>query len=141
VAASHARFFLSGVYQLETEMDEREDGSDPRAFHDRRRRHRMPTAPVEGRKALQLCGQVRDALHGILAGCADEAVRNLTVIAVAPAPHTGRLMVTVAGPAPADVADRAHVADRLARAAGWVRSEVAARVSRRHAPELVFQLE
>ncbi len=97
-------------------------------------------APVGGRKALQLCGQVKDALHGILAGCADEVVRNLTVIAVEPAPHTGRLMVTVAGPAPADVADPEPVAEHLARAAGWLRSEVAARISRRYAPELVFRV-
>ncbi len=117
-----------------------EDGTDPKKFHDRRRLHRQPRQTVAGRKALQLCGQVKDSLHGILAGCADEVVRNLTVLMVEPAPHTGRLMVTVAGPGPADATDPATVADHLARAAGWIRIQVASSISRRNTPELVFRV-
>ena len=93
-----------------------------------------------GRKARQLCEQVKDALGLILAGSRDPVVRDAVVVSVEPAPHTGRLMVTVAGPTPADVIDRAAVADRLTRAAGWARTEVAACVHRRKAPELVFRV-
>jgi ribosome-binding factor A len=93
-----------------------------------------------GRKARQLCEQVRDALGVILPGLADEVLQNLTVVAVEPAPHTGRLLVTVAGPGPADAADRAVAAEHLERAAGLIRREVAAAVHRRKAPELAFRV-
>jgi ribosome-binding factor A len=115
-----------------------DDLQDPKAFHDRR-----VSARGDGhvsRKGLQLCGQVRDALTAILPGLADEALRDLTVVSVEPAPHTGRLMVTVAVPRPADATDRTPVADRLHAAASHLRTEVAAAVHRRRAPELAFRL-
>lgn len=112
-----------------------EDGSDPKRFHDRRTwdRSRSP-----GRKALQLCGQVADALRAILPGLADQVLQNLSVMSVEPAPHTGRLLVTVAAPATADVTDRRTAAEHLTRANGRIRSEVASAVHRRKAPELTF---
>ena len=88
---------------------------------------------------MQLCGQVKDALLGILSRAADPAVRDVTVLSVEPAPHAGRLMVTVAVPPPADVADRAAAAEHLGQAVGWVRREVATVISRRKVPELVFR--
>jgi ribosome-binding factor A len=109
-----------------------EDGTDPRRFHDRRGAHGKPP----GRKAHQLCGQVHQALLVILPGLADEVLRNLTVVSVEPAPHSGRLLVTVAGPVPADATDR-----HLRLAAGLLRSEVAGAVHRRKAPELIFRVE
>jgi ribosome-binding factor A len=93
-----------------------------------------------GRKTLQLCGQVRQALHGILSGLADEVLQNLLIVSVEPAPHTGRLLVTVAAPGPADATDRAVAVEHLNRAAGLIRREVAAAVHRRKAPELVFRV-
>lgn len=113
-----------------------EDGSDPRRFHDRRGQHGKPP----GRKAHQLCSQVAQALLVILPGLADEVLRDLTVVSVEPAPHSGRLLVTVAGPAPTDATGRHVVCEHLARAAGLIRSEVASAVNRRKAPELVFQV-
>jgi ribosome-binding factor A len=112
-----------------------EDGTDPKRCHDRRTWHR-PRSP--GRKALQLCGQVADALRAILSGLADEVLQNLTVLSVEPAPHTGRLLVTVAAPATADVTDRRTAAEHLTRATGRIRSDVASAVHRRKAPELSF---
>lgn len=97
-----------------------DDGVDPRL-------QRKPwDAPKQaGRKALQLCGQVKDVLQAV------------AVVGVEPAPHTGRLRVTVAVPADGAVA-RAEAEAHLARAAGLLRSEVAGAVRRRKAPELVF---
>ena len=89
------------------------------------------------RKAQQLCQQVRDALTGALAACGDPAVQAGVVIAVGPAPHTGRLRVLVG--APTDVG-REAVQAAVDRAAGHLRSEVATAISRRHAPELVFEV-
>jgi ribosome-binding factor A len=105
-----------------------EDGSDPVKFFDRRRWNDGPAKP--GRKALQLCGQVKAALPGILARMADPALREVTVLAVELAPHAGRLMVTVASPADAT--------DRLTHATGRVRTEIAAVINRRKVPELVW---
>ncbi len=93
-----------------------------------------------GRKALQLCGQVRDALGVIFPGLADEVLQGLTVVSVEPAPHAGRLRVTVAVPSPADATDRTAAVERLVRAAGRLRREVAASVHRRKAPELTFEV-
>jgi ribosome-binding factor A len=110
-----------------------EDGGDPKEFH---------TKPWNqpkraGRKAQQLCQQVRDALNSALAACGDPAVRAATVLAVEPAPHTGRLRVLVG--APPDVGCEA-VAAGLTRAGGHLRAEVASAISRRYAPELVLEV-
>jgi ribosome-binding factor A len=108
-----------------------EDGTDPKKFHEK-----PWNAPKQaGRKAQQLCEQVRDALREAMAACGDPAVQAATVGAVQPAPHTGRLEVAVF--APPDVG-REEVAAALKRAAGHLRGEVARAVHRRHAPELVF---
>ena len=119
-----------------------EDGTDPIAFHDRRGRYRAKTGRrgerTPGRKALQLCGQVRDALHGILSDCGDEVLHGLTVVSVEPAPNTGRLRVTVAVPRTADVTDRETASRHLLNAVGRLRAEVAASVNRKRAPDLTF---
>lgn len=110
-----------------------EDGGDPKEFHTK-----PWNAPKQaGRKAQQLCQQVRDALVGALAACGDPAAQAASVLAVEPAPHTGRLRVLLG--APADV-DWGAVAAGIARAAGHLRAEVAAAISRRHAPELTFDV-
>ena len=110
-----------------------EDGVDPKELQ------RKPwDAPKQaGRKALQLCGQVRDVLHAALAGCGDGVLQAVAVVGVEPAPHTGRLRVTVAVPADGSVS-REQAATHLDRAVGLLRTEVAGAIRRRKAPELVF---
>jgi ribosome-binding factor A len=111
-----------------------EDGTDPKEFHAKP----WDSAKAAGRKALQLCGQVKDALHAALGGCADDVLRGLDVVRVEPAPHSGRLKVVLAV---ADGgADPATAADHLQRAAGFLRGEVANAVHRRYAPELVWEV-
>ena len=110
-----------------------EDGGDPKAFH-----AKPWDAPKQAsRKAQQLCRQVMDALHSAFAACGDPAVQAAAVLAVEPAPHTGRLRVLVT--APADVG-RDAVAEAVHRAAGHLRAEVASAINRRHTPELVFEV-
>src|SRR6516225_8209219 len=66
-----------------------EDGSDPKDFHTK-----PWNAPKKaGRKAQQLCQQVKLALHEALAACGDATVQAASVLTVEPAPHTGRLRV------------------------------------------------
>jgi ribosome-binding factor A len=107
-----------------------EDGTDPKEFHAKPwDSHKRAT-----RKGRQLCAQVKDSLHSALAGCADPVLQAVAVASVEPAPHTGRLRVLVS------CDDRAAAEAALLRAAGFLRAEVAAAISRRYAPELVFEV-
>jgi len=115
---------------------EPDDGGDPKRFHDRRTWDDRPRP--NGRKALQLCGQVKDALHGILAECRDGVVRDLIVVSVVPAPNSARLRVAVAVPNTADATDPGAILERLHRHLGPIRAEVAASINRRKVPELAF---
>lgn len=107
-----------------------DDGLDPR--YDARATPERRAS----RKAQQLCAQAARTLHILLGECGDDALRELTLLTVEPAPHAGRLLVTV-GPVAAEQVQA--VLERLHRVAGRFRSEVAAAVNRRRAPELVFR--
>jgi ribosome-binding factor A len=110
-----------------------EDGSDDRDFHSK-----PWNAPKKSsRKGQQLCGQVKNALSMALPACADSVLQGLVVVAVEPAPHTGRLLVLIG--LPADV-ERTTVVQALTRANGFLRGEVASTISRRNVPELVFEV-
>jgi len=106
------------------------DGEDPRFD-----RHDGGKGQA-GRKARQLCGQVRDALTLALSGCRDEVLQSLYVAEV----HPGHpLRVLVRTPADGSI-PRSVAVERLALAGGHLRTEVAAAVSRRYAPVLVFDV-
>ena len=110
------------------------DGIDPRL------EGRGPSGPVPNRKALQLSGQVARTLSSLLAESEDDVLRDLLVVSVLPAPSSVRLLVTVA-PSPAAVAvEAAAVLGRLERVRGRLRTEVAAAVHRRKAPDLTFRV-
>ncbi len=88
------------------------------------------------RKAQQFCRQVQRALNLALAGCGtEEGLSGLFVEEVFPAPDCGRLLVHVAVTGDQPVAD---VLLALRRAGPQLRSEVAAAISRKRAPELSF---
>lgn len=95
---------------------------------------------VHDRKTNQLCGQVKDCLIGVMSGLGDSLLNGLTVVQVEPAPHAGRLKVTVAADSPADVCDLTAIREHLSRATGMIRCEVARCVTRRKVPELVFEI-
>jgi ribosome-binding factor A len=111
-----------------------EDGTDPRDWK------KDWNARRPGRKALQLCRQVAEALNSALAGGADAVLQDLLVVAVEPAPNAGRLLVTVAAAPSAADRDAATVSVLLHSAAGWLRSEVAAAIYRRKTPELIYRV-
>jgi ribosome-binding factor A len=108
-----------------------QDGQDPR--YDR------PDGPakVPNRKALLLCGQVQQTLSEVLAGCADDVLRDLLVESVAPFPTSVRLLVILRKPK--EVAAEI-VGARLEAARGLFRCEVATAVHRRKTPDLVFRV-
>lgn len=93
------------------------------------------------RKAQQLCRQVRETLNGLLSGeCRDELLQSLYVESVAPAPDATQLLVTVQSLDPQSTVSAGEILERLCVATGWLRSEVAAAITRKKAPQLVFQM-
>jgi ribosome-binding factor A len=114
------------------DADPFEDGVDPRTYFDRHDTNR----PRE-RKTRMLCAQVADCLQLALDGIGDDDLQDVWLHGVEPFPDAGTLRVTVIA-ADAVRADLANAA--LARAAGFLRSEIAAAISRKRVPQLVFRV-
>jgi ribosome-binding factor A len=97
--------------------------------------------PVD-RKARQLCRQVALTLDEVLPDCGDGVLQGLRVVDVAPFPDASRLLVTVAavdGKAERQLGPDA-VLGHLQHASGHLRCQVAAAVTRKRAPLLVYRL-
>jgi ribosome-binding factor A len=87
-------------------------------------------------KTLQLCAQVQHALNLALADrYTDDAMGELFVDAVRPAPDCRHLLVEVLVPSGCPVTE---VLGRLRSDAGYLRSRVAMAITRKRAPELSF---
>ncbi|MBY0528124.1 MAG: hypothetical protein K2R98_32305 [Gemmataceae bacterium] len=108
-----------------------DDGIDPRTGF------RLTRPRVKNRKALQLCAQVAEALNGIFGECADDLLRELTVVSVAPAPSSAYLLVTLAV---AGEVDPLQVLERVERAGGLLRSQIAAAIHRKRTPLLTYRV-
>ena len=122
---SHRRMLQSVAAEIGPD-----DGVDPRTFF----RH---TNHPPGRKAMQLCHQVREALYWVLgSACGDEALALLNVVSVEPAPDTTRMLVTLAVP---EEMTFEEATKRLHRVAGTLRREVAGAIHRRKVPDLVYR--
>src|SRR5262245_37867990 len=91
-----------------------------------------------GHKDLQVCRQVFDALTYALADLDDPVIDELVLVSVTPAPSAARVQVNLM-PAHAGV-DRQDALARLAAIASDLREEVAAEITRRRVPELVFHI-
>ncbi len=100
----------------------------------------MTQTKPDNRKALQLCQQVQRALYwAIGTECQDPVVRSLEIVSVEPAPNSARMLVTLGlprgEPTPAE-----EVGERIGRASGLLRAEVARGINRRKVPELVYRV-
>lgn len=91
-----------------------------------------------GHKDLQLCRQVFDALTYALATLDDPIVGELVVASVVPAPSAARVLVTLVAASSAIDADAAL--ETVRAYANELREDVAAEVTRRRVPELVFRI-
>ena len=92
-------------------------------------------------KDLQVCRQVFDALTYALAEVDDPLIAELVLVSVMPAPSAARVQVTMAPSPTSSEIDRDAALARLHEVAPELREEVAAEVSRRRVPELVFRIE
>lgn len=99
----------------------------------------FPRSSAVNRKDLQLCRQVAEALHLLLGDCGDDILRDLHVVQVLPAPDATQLLVIV-GAAPGDTPpDPGSVLERLQARSGMLRAGVAAAITRKRAPALLFE--
>ena len=114
-----------------------DDGVDPREFFKRDFRH-----DNGNRKAWQLCRQVENTLGLVLTGeFEDELLQSLMVESVVPYPNASQLMVTVSvADQEQDAIDQSVILERLNRVNGRLRCEVAAAITRKRVPRLVFQV-
>lgn len=113
-----------------------DDGVDPREFFKAGRSRRKPD-----HKTARLCGQVAQTIDQILAGeTGDDDLRCLRVASVRPAPDASRMLVSVVADAPGGDFNRARAETRLQAASGRLRTAVAAAITRRKAPSLLFVL-
>ena len=97
---------------------------------------RLSSGRQAERKARQFCRQVQRALNLALADrLADDGLNELFVEDVSPAPDCGHLLVHVVVPAERPVAEALSA---LRSDATRLRSEVAAAITRKRAPELSF---
>jgi ribosome-binding factor A len=111
-----------------------DDGVDPRQFlkTDNRRDHGHF-------KTRQLCRQVAETLALVLAGrFGDDRLHSLQVASVHPAPNAAQLLVTLRTDEPCDRGETQEILDRLGAVSGRLRSEVAAAISRKRTPKLLF---
>ena len=93
---------------------------------------------MHNRKDLQLCRQVFDALTYALADIEDLLILDLALASVVPAPSAARLQVTLVPVH--DNVDPEEALARIKEVADELREEVAAEVTRKRAPELVFRI-
>jgi ribosome-binding factor A len=97
---------------------------------------RLSAGRQSERKARQFCRQVQRALNLALADQhTDDGLSDLFIEDVSPAPDCGHLLVHVAIPVERSVNDALSA---LRRDAPRLRSEVAAAITRKRAPELSF---
>jgi ribosome-binding factor A len=94
---------------------------------------RRDARPRDARKDRQLCAQVAEIIGAALATLDDPIVATLYVRDVMPAPDAGRLQVTLSG-----AVTSGPVPERLASLRGYLRSEVAAGITRKRVPELAL---
>ena len=72
--------------------------------------------------------------------CGDELLQSLHVVAVDPAPDASQLVVTVRAGSPGESLDPAEVLAHLNGVMGKLRCVVAAAITRKRAPRLVFRV-
>ena len=89
------------------------------------------------RKERQLCRQAHEALSQAFAELSDPCLQRLFVCDVSPAPDASRLAVSLAAPVDLVLDD---VTARLQRVEGWLRSEVAAVITRKRVPTIVYEV-
>ena len=122
---------LLSSYRADIDAD---DGADAREFF------KKGSSKTNNRKSQQLCAQVADTLGQLIGGdTADEILQSLRLIEVSPAPDASQMLVLVGPAAGAPELAAREVLAALNGASGWLRTEIAAAITRKRAPRLIFR--
>jgi ribosome-binding factor A len=116
-----------------------DDGIDPREWAKSDESRRSAEKAMR-RKDLQVCKQAKMAIDAALAASSDEVLRDLRVQRVEPAPDARRLRVHIGVPEWVFGGHEQSVREHFKSARGFLRCEVAAAVSRKRVPQLLFEL-
>lgn len=112
-----------------------DDGVDPRDVFSREAGSRQKVS----RKDRQLCKQISQVLACALSGqCADPVLQDLRVVCVEPTSDPSRLLATVELASLGGQVSVEDVLGRLKQVQGFLRSEMAASITRKRTPELGF---
>lgn len=113
-----------------------DDGVDPRrSFKPDRQRDQ------DHRKSRQLCRQVQKTLDLVLSGeMGSDLLGHLKIVSVQPGRDGSRLLITVSADLPPAQFNREAIETQLALIQGRLRSEVAAAITRKKTPNLMFQI-
>lgn len=110
-----------------------DDGVDPRRFFDRRRSH------TNDKRVRQLCRQAFEALSLSLPE-QDRSLAGVRLVAVRPGRDGSQLVATFGVNRALRESERRALECALARHRGRLRAEIARAVTRRHAPDLMFEI-
>lgn len=110
-----------------------DDGIDPKDL----KKH--PRADRPSRQGA-LCKQIERSLQLALAGCADEAIRELVVLGAEPTAGANRVVVRVALASDVPGVDEPTLRARLDRLRGYLRSQIARDLTRKRVPDLGFDI-
>lgn len=115
-----------------------DDGIDPRAVKLAERREAL-SKPSS--KDLRLAKQIRTALeHALRSRAGDRVLAGLAVERVEPAPDATRFEVVLAPTGDGPLAPEGSILAHLRRLRGVLRAEIAAAITRKRVPELVFSI-
>ncbi len=113
-----------------------DDGVDPRRFFETDRRRNKPNY-----KEQRLCRQVAETLGlAVASEFSDDRLHNLQVIAVDPASNASHLTVTYCTDRACSASETDAILARLNMVKGQLRSAVAAAITRKRTPKLVFRV-
>jgi ribosome-binding factor A len=90
---------------------------------------------------MQLCRQVEQTLSLVLSGeCTDEVLQSLLIESVRPASNASQLLVTVRQTIGDEPVPTLEILARLAEVTGQLRFAVASAITRKRAPQLLFEV-
>ena len=112
-----------------------DDGLEARMF----RETKTARSKSDQTKCRRLCQQVARTLTLVLPESADQSLGELNVVSVVPGETVSVLTVRIALPPGMERDSRADLLESLRRQEGWLRFEIAARISRKRVPRLAFE--
>ena len=112
-----------------------DDGQDPREFHETK----IDRKKDDEYRHQRLCQQVARTLALVLPESGAEPIHDLKIDSVVRGRNTSVLRVKIALPKWVDHDQQTELLELLKSQEGWLRSEVAAAITRKRVPRLAFE--